>query len=177
MSIILTQNVRINTLITNCVDNMKKWNYNVPNTIKFVIVEPRRFLGQCVFAKNGNPLTIKLNRSLINHGTENDITETIYHELIHASLPKGTHHNATWCKVAKEVNEKTGLHISRLADSSKLGADYYKEYKYVFRCKKCGKIIGLSRMTRFVKNYNKKDSNGEPLWWHSKDHGEFERIK
>lgn len=177
MSLILTTNTRVNEIINKCVDNMIQWKYNVPDTIKFVISEPRRFLGQCCYAKNGKPLTIKINRSVINNGTDTDISQVVYHELIHASLPRGTHHGIAWQQMAYDINRITGLHISRTEDSSKFGANYAMEYKYVFKCKTCGKVIGVSRMTNFVKNYNKRDSKGELVWWHTADHGEFERIK
>ena len=78
-------------------------------------------------------------------------------------------HGPVWQDVMQRIAKITGQTYQRLADAEKgrQFRDAVKDkYKYFFKCENnCGNKLKYTRMTDFVKNYNKKDKMGNPIWW------------
>lgn len=89
--------------------------------------------------------------------TEKSVMQTLLHEFIHAT--KGCmNHGTIWKKRAAIINAKYGYNIKTKNTPVEMGVKeenmkefYYKNYKYVLRCKNCGKMIGYKRMNDVVK--------------------------
>lgn len=172
---------RMLTLINSCVKDMKSWGFKLPVPINWYSANCSKRLGQAVYLDN----SITLSSFLFKESEDDNIRNTIYHELCHLVAGPGTHHGPKWKAVAKIVTEKTGLKIARLAESDKYDYFHSKEflgkYKYNFKCKKCGIEVHYQKRTKFVNTYSDtyldNQGNKKPRWVCSCCGGTFEKIK
>jgi predicted SprT family Zn-dependent metalloprotease len=145
--------------------DLKKWKHrDIDFHIK--IVQAQSFLGQCV-RYNKTKARIKLSTMLLKYGTEQEIRETIMHELLHATLnTKG--HDTEWYRKANIINNEYDYHIARTSSLQNYTKDE-GNFKYCLVCKKCGQKIFRNKMSVFVRNPNHFSCG--------KCGGKFERVK
>jgi predicted SprT family Zn-dependent metalloprotease len=98
-------------------------------------------------------------------GNKASIKETLLHELLHTCTNCFQHKNE-WKYLAGLLNRKYGYNIQRTLDAEQ--ACIKIDHKYKMRCKNCGNIIGMERMSDFVKHPEK--------YMCKKCRGNFERI-
>ncbi len=171
---------RVLMLIGTCVGNMEEWGFKLPPKITWYSSKCSKRLGQAAYKDN----SITLSSFLFKETKDDNIKNTIYHELCHLVAGPGTHHGPAWQKVAKLVTQKSGLEITRLAKSEDYdyfkSEEYHNKHKYCFRCKGCGAEVHYQKRTQFVNTYSDTftDSKGvkKPRWTCSKCGGTFEKI-
>ena len=124
-------------------DKLKK---NITYTINY---RAKCRFGQCCKKKD-----INISSWLLEVGTDEDIKDTIIHEILHTfEDTKG--HNAKWQYYARYVNNRTDYHITRLANVDGIYARANKtrprrevSYKYEITCTKCGRVFYRQKMTK-----------------------------
>lgn len=108
-----------------------------------------RTLGRC-FMKSGN---IEISKEFFYYGKEEDIFETILHELSHRvciNKQDKDGHGDSWKYVVNQINKKLGTSITQYAGANKI--EYRASLdngKYAtFVCTKCDKqhVVTLSRV-------------------------------
>ena len=109
--------------------------------------------GQCRKVSGG--YTININAVLLDEqNSEDGLMNTILHELAH-SVDGCMNHGANWKAVANRIYSAYGYKIKRTdsaEDKGVIESTRQIEYKYQFRCEKCGKVIGRTRASRFTRN-------------------------
>lgn len=115
-------------------------------------IDTLKTLGRC---KNcgSNRYTIYLNKAFADIEKEQNIKNTIMHELIH-SLDGCMRHTGRWREIADIVNARLGYNINRTSSHE----DYDKYYtakksnsaKYEIKCTKCGCSTKYQRNTKTV---------------------------
>jgi len=89
---------------------------------------------------------IEINKDYFLHGNEENIKDTIMHELTHQLAPKESHHDNKWHDIVNYINKYLGMNIQQYATSK----DYdYKvaSGKYVIlKCIKCGNVHSPTKM-------------------------------
>ena len=104
-------------------------------------------LGRC-YMSSGN---IEINKEFFYYGKENDIFETILHELSHrVCMSSNDGHGKNWQHVVGQINRKLGTNIKQYADSNKIEYRASLDSKYTtFICTNCNKkhILKTSRLT------------------------------
>ena len=107
-----------------------------------------RTLGRC-FMKSGN---IEISKEFFNYGKEEDIFETILHELAHRvciNKEDKDGHGDSWKHVVNQINKKLGTNITKYAGADKIQYRATLDNgKYAtFVCNDCGKrhVLTLSR--------------------------------
>ena len=91
-----------------------------------------RSLGRCCFPKQG-PIRIEIQKDFFFKGKEEDLKNTICHELIHSAC-KEDGHTGRWLKYAKIMNQH-GYDIHRTSM-----VEFDKTTPYQVYCPKCGHI-------------------------------------
>lgn len=128
--------------------------------------------------KGGKFIKIELNQGLATQSRE-VIEDTIYHELAHAVVGVKGGHGKKWKEVIGIVREQTGLplHIKGRIDEV-TDEFWFTGHKYVLKCKKCGKIIGINTKNDLVKHPEEWDAiRNRPRFSHTRCGGQWERIK
>lgn len=127
--------------------------------IQLELMESAKYYGFCKYQyKKSNKdnkynCTIKINRFLLNNGTNDEIINTLIHELIHAiKYPNNNGHNKTWNNLSDIIGSKLGYKISRLAHYSSNTLKPAETYKYKVACCECGKVWKFKRMCNTVKH-------------------------
>lgn len=173
-------NQRILKLIRQCTQDVQDWGFKLPKEITWYSASCKRRLGLASYTNN----SITLSQFLFNESNDDNIKNTIYHELAHLIAGPHTHHGPAWQRVANEISTRSGLVISRLAHSEDYeyfqSQDYKDLYKYVFKCKQCGCTVKYQKRTRFVDTYNDTytiKGVEKPRWTCSCCGGTFQRIK
>lgn len=175
------KDIRILKLINECTTNVQIWGFKLPKEITWYSAQCNNRLGLANYRTN----SITLSTFLFKETDDNNIRNTIYHELGHLIAGPKAHHGYEWKKVVKVISDKTGLIISRLAKTSDYeyfqSTDYQDKYKYIFKCKHCGCTLRYQKHTNFVDTYNDTyvdtKGNKKPRWTCSCCGGTFERIK
>lgn len=102
--------------------------------------------------RTGNRIAV--SPELLKADTKSIMT-TLIHEVLHAT--EGCHnHGELWKRRANAINSKYGYNISRCASAEELGfskEDIIAQNKYVFKCKKCGKIITKNKACGFTRHF------------------------
>lgn len=82
------------------------------------------------------------------------------------------HHGEGWQYIMKKISQITGQSYERLANAEESTAfrnSTKKKFEdkpiYRFICPSCGSKLEYTRKTPFVKTFDKKNANGEPMWW------------
>lgn len=145
-------------------------------------------LGTAYYPENGNTY-ITLN-SRIEALTDEQIKNTIIHELCHILAyekdfksgnvwydkednkcrgysKKLSHHGPVWKNICQDVARKLNISLQRLADAESSVAfkdERAKDAKYVFECPNGHKVVQM-RASDFVRTYDKKMSDGSPMWY------------
>ena len=106
-----------------------------------------RTLGRC-FMKSAN---IEISKEFFYYGKEEDIFETILHEMAHrVCIGNDDGHGANWQYVVNQINKKLGTNITQYAGANKI--EYRATLdngKYAtFMCNDCGKqhVVTISRL-------------------------------
>lgn len=125
---------------------------------RFTFIRSRKTLGKCHYIKK----TISLSKFYVSVATEEQIKDTVLHEISHSICGRGNGHNAKWKKVCVEL----GCRPERCAS--------YKELenipaKYIGVCPTCGSTF---RAYRKLKSMNKRfcskracKARGEHVIW------------
>ena len=173
-------NTRILKLINICTKDVQDWGFKLPKEITWYAANCKRRLGLASYSTN----SITLSKFLFNETKDDNIKNTIYHELAHLIAGPRTHHGPAWQKVAKVISVKSGLNITKLAETANyeyFNSQAYKDlYKYVFKCTKCGCTLKYQKKTNFVDTYNEMITVGgiqKHRWTCSCCGGHFERVK
>ena len=101
---------------------------------------------------------IEISYKLVNPKyteTDDGLINTMIHELLH-TCPDGRGHGVSWKKYAQMVYDRYGIDIKRCGSDDEKGAnkDVIKNtYKYMLKCKCCGKEIGRYKMSPVISNY------------------------
>lgn len=85
-----------------------------------------------------------------------------------ANKKKLSHHGKVWQDIMQSISKITGQSYQRLAnaeDSADFKSATNEKFPYQFECPNCHCKLRYSRKTDFVKNFDKVDNDGEPLWW------------
>ena len=125
------------------------------NIIDFTVnTTAKKRWGQCRKVPGG--YEININAVLLDErNSEDGLMNTILHELAH-SVDGCMNHGANWKAVANKIFIDLGYNIKRTdsaEDKGVIESTRKIEYKYQFRCKGCGKIVGRCRASRFTYNY------------------------
>ena len=99
---------------------------------KFAFDNARRRLGYCSYRKK----TISLSKNYLPILDEEEIKDTILHEIAHALVPRKNGHNGVWRQKAIEI----GCNGKRLYQG-----EAHVEAKYMGTCPTCGRIITRHR--------------------------------
>lgn len=143
----------LNSRVKMAYEKMISWGLDFPKTIHLEVSTTSRSLGQCCFRNHGTKIIVKVNQGILTSNNLDMIDQTIYHELAHAILPSTEHHGYRWQQVARKITQETGLQITRLTNTTVLGDEYVMKFKHVYRCPKCGKLVGKARRPRWDLGY------------------------
>lgn len=122
---------------------------NIPyGKVREVTINTRakRRWGQCREVRGLYYISIS-DRLLEN---KDGLKNTIIHELLH-TCPNCMNHKEPWKAVASKVNKAYGYNIKRCSGAEEKGVEPV-EYKYVFKCKKCGVEVKQMRASKFTRN-------------------------
>lgn len=165
--LILSGNATLDKAALSCAAKIESLGYSFPKCkIALKVARPSRRLGCCHF-KHQQPTYISVNQSIIENPSF--LMQTVYHEMIHAILPYSEHHGYKWQKIAAHISKETGLNITRTTSTAELGDNYIMSFKHVYRCKKCGKLIGRGKLPRWDRYLDQTT--------HINCGGTFEKIK
>ena len=159
-----------NKVVQNCLLKCDETNIKYGIIKGFTLFnEGRDYLGICKTV-NCDEYTIEISSMLLDEQIPIEILESvILHEILHTCIGC-FNHGKTWRQEAQKINSKYGYNISRrgniqIKDLNLMGG----RYKYVVRCKSCGKLYGYQRMSKALKNLNDYEC---PIC-----KGELERVK
>lgn len=169
---------KMTKIIGACMEKMAKWGVKLPRNIIWRNAQIHG-MGETVWIEDTSTGNTSIN-IILNSGLSTQsnavIEDTVYHELAHAAT--GDVHTGQWLKVVKKIREKTGLEIKESATVTDVTNAYWLAgYKYVFKCTKCGQLIGFNEMNDLVKDPNQKDASGNTRFTHRGCGGTWERIK
>ena len=91
----------------------------------------------------------------IAEGPEKSCRETLAHELLH-TCPGCQNHGKRWKGYARRMSDAYGYRIQRTVSEEAMGVPRPREYKYLFRCERCGAELGRYRqspLTRHPERY------------------------
>lgn len=114
------------------------------------------YRAKCRFGECRNKKDINISSWLLEVGTDEDIKDTIIHEILHTfDDTKG--HNSKWQYYARYVNNRTNYNISRCGSIdevyNKANIERPKKeltYKWEISCRKCGAVWLKTRITNRV---------------------------
>lgn len=171
-------NTKLNNLVNECIKELDNIGVYYGKITEFKVnARFKNTWGRCSKDCNNNTFTIMINKKLLQNGSDFGIKQTIIHEMIH-TVDGCFNHKAKWKQIADYVNSKYNYNVKRTNTSVELGFkedDIKADYKYVFKCEKCGQLVCGRRKSKFTVNYKRfrcsKEING------TKCFGTFEKIK
>lgn len=148
-----TLNEKLKRLAKECENELRE--IGLENKLKSDIIysinyRAKRRLGQCCSKRY-----INISSWLLEIGSDDDIKNTIIHEILH-TFDDTIGHKERWQYYARYVSNRTNYHITRTANANEIyvKANIERTFKYKITCKKCGKVFYQQRMTqRTMKNY------------------------
>lgn len=153
-----------------CRDELKRIGIETSDNIEIKTTKKTSVFGQYI-RKNGME-TIEISNSLLKDDIPDvAIKDTMIHELLHSVAPYDGH-KGKWKMLANKVNTSYPVyHIQRTGTRTDYGMKPdMSDYRYVIRCKKCGKLFGRQRWCEVLANL--------PDYTHQAcDGGELELIK
>ena len=141
---------KLNEMYHNAMEIMKEIDCN-KDLIDFGNIKLNgrlsKTLGRC-FMKSGN---IEISKEFFHYGKEEDIFETILHELSHrVCILHDDGHGANWQYVVNQINKKLGTNITQYAGANKIEyRSLLDNGKYAtFVCNDCGKqhVVTISKL-------------------------------
>lgn len=96
----------VRNLAIKCVNDMRKWGFDIPDNIEWHEERSKKWLGLTLFDR---PCII-LNARLYTQ-SKDCVERTIYHELCHIAVGPEHGHDAEWEAAAAKVKEHTGYWI------------------------------------------------------------------
>jgi SprT-like family. len=137
------------------------------NIVSCDVTNRTAIFGNC--RKSGNNYYILISKQLLQDNITDEATkETIIHELLH-TCKNCMCHTGEWKRLAQLVSDCYYKYdITRTSSFESKGIERQVAYKYTCKCKKCGKIVGKTRMCDFIKYPN--------LYTHTNCGGTFERC-
>ena len=160
----------LNAIYNECIADLVSYGITPPAK------KPRLIIDKCAKNRWGQAKTlgedkfIKINhRLLMDDVSDYGATNCMMHEILHICAP-GERHGGKWAKYALSVNRASNgkYYIKRGSTSEEYGVQKIDDYKYHFRCKKCGTIIGRYRASKFTRNPG--------LYMHDGCGGTFEEV-
>ena len=117
-------------------------------------------MGLCEKTRGG--YRIEISKFILSDRKE--LTDTIYHELLH-TVEGCMNHGKRWNSLANKVNRIYNANVTRVATANQeMKQEQLKRVKYRAVCQKCGKEIYRQRLSNLIKNpseYNCKICNGK----------------
>lgn len=100
---------------------------------------------------------IEIGKKYFIHGNDEDIKNTIIHELLHqisGRVYQDYGHGKHWTRLAENVSARTPYKITRLASSDKFESipNLRRERKYIVRCTHCGNEVKYATKSNAYKN-------------------------
>ena len=166
--------LRILTLIKECVDTTKSMGFSLPTKLRFLECKAKRRAGLACYRDT----TIVLSTFLYKE-RDTSVKSVIYHEIGHILAGSLAHHGPVWKKIVNKISAQTGIKITRCYSKEDMpvhSEEEKKTWKYSFRCKGCGAILHYHRTTEFVKTYNQMLGD-KPRWTCTKCGHGFELLK
>jgi predicted SprT family Zn-dependent metalloprotease len=96
---------------------------------RFKLANGKRLMGECIYGRN----EIRISRWLITMGTDEEILDTLRHEVAHAVVGPGHHHGLKWKLVARQLGAKPEACVSEVS--------YTVPHKYEVLCGCCHKVV------------------------------------
>ena len=139
-------------LYQTCRDELKRIGINTSDDITVKITKKVSVFGQ--FIRKDRADIIEISESLLKDNVPDlAVKDTMIHELLHFVAPYDGH-KGKWKMLANKVNTSYPVyHIQRLGSKTDYGMkpDMF-DYRYIFRCKKCGKLFGRQRWCEVLAN-------------------------
>lgn len=174
----LTGKPALDENIIECMARMKEWGLLTVDNIEWTTQKMTPMGKTFWFRDSEGRIKISLNDGLVLQPA-NIIKDTIYHELAHVVAGRAAGHGEQWKRIIEIIKLKTGLQIQRLASLKEISNRYWTDggYKYLFRCKTCGRMLGFMKKNEFVKHYDAWDrKNNCRRFTHTGCGGEWELI-
>lgn len=116
--------------------------------------------------------SINISSCLLEDDLPDDgVKNTIIHEILH-SCEGCMNHGERWKQKADYINIKLGYNIKRTSSCEEKGLSreiQVPNYKFMYKCKNCGKTVGRMRKSKFTESYNRYRCGACG--------GEFEKIR
>ena len=161
---------RVVRCCNECLAVFQELGIKLPPKVKFTQKNTLAWFGLATYASS----KVTLSESILND-PETELKKTILHELGHLAanlIEPGCGHRGEWKRIVRKVSLHTHIEITRTTNkSSGAHAEWFaakhKKFTntYTFVCPCCGSRVVRHKQTRFVKEYNKLSSSGEPMWW------------
>lgn len=119
----------------------------------------RRF-GQCCYRRADGTYTINISSFILADGTETQaVKNTIAHEIIH-TVKGCMNHGPEWKKQAAILMKyHTEYKITRTSSIEEYGIEAAQktedEYRYLYKCTSCGRLVGRNRESNFTRNVSR----------------------
>ena len=135
--------------VNKCIRELQAIGYDVPPITEIKVSgHMTRTFGQCTTRKSDTKYTkLTFAKFLADEKyPENDMKNTIIHELLHAIDRNTNGHNGRWSAMARDVSAKLPYgRIQQYCDNDKVkNRNMVKPMKrYAIRCKCCGKVTAV----------------------------------
>ena len=146
----------LNKLLQDIISECKAIKLPVSNYIEPEVLVNKRAkkrFGAC--RKTAGGFTIEISEFMLE-AEPGHIKNILAHEVLHTC--RGCqNHGKKWKKFSEAMNEKYGYKITTTSTYEKMGLEQpeqQKKYKYMIRCRSCGKIIYRQRKSRLITHTN-----------------------
>ena len=146
--------IRFKKIIMSAEQKLDELGIEYGNIVLWEInTRARKRYGQCRLIRNGC-YSIDISETIFE-ANDDAVEEVVLHELIH-SCKDCMNHGALWKKYAHMLNEKYGYSITTTGSDEKYGIKRSEtnsncDYKYLYKCSGCGKLIGYHKKGKAVK--------------------------
>lgn len=139
-------------LADKCVEELLQLGYSIPLVTYDLNFNSVNTMGLCQYNKAKDSCIIKISRFHYENNPENEVRNTIMHELTHAIDRNKHSHDYNWAALAREVSLQTGTVIKMYAESTegetKAAMDRAVAYT---ECHSCGNRHYIFRRTKVYK--------------------------